>query len=81
MKREVAQKVFLQVTSNTAIFDIEMLVVATREGYRIAEVPVHWVHDPDTRIPYNFRRALGIWGELFRINRAQHVVWPLKVKK
>jgi dolichyl-phosphate beta-glucosyltransferase len=81
MKREVAQKVFLQVTSNTAIFDIEMLVVATREGYRIAEVPVHWVHDPNTRIPYNFRRALGIWGELFRINRAQHVVWPLKVKK
>jgi dolichyl-phosphate beta-glucosyltransferase len=81
MKREVAQKVFLQVTSNTAIFDIEMLVVATRVGYRIAEVPVKWVHDPDTRIPYNLRRALRIWGELFRINRAQHVGWPLRVKK
>lgn len=80
MKREVAQKIFPQVTSNTAIFDIEMLVVATRAGYRIAELPVKWVHDPDTRIPYNFRRALKIWGELFRINRAQHVVWPLKVK-
>ena len=81
MTREVAQKVFPQVTSNSAIFDIEMLVVATREGYRIAEVPVKWVHDPDTRIPYNLRRALMIWGELFRINRAQHVVWPLRVKK
>ena len=81
MKREVAQKIFPQVTSNTAIFDIEMLVVATRAGYRIAELPVKWVHDPDTRIPYNLRRALNIWSELFRINRAQHVVWPLKVKK
>jgi len=80
MKCEVAQKVFPQVTSNTAIFDIEMLVVATREGYRIAEVPVHWVHDPDTRIPYNLRRALSIWGELFRICRAQHVRWPLRAK-
>jgi len=80
MTRTVAQKVFQQVTSNTAIFDIEMLVVATREGYRIAEVPVHWVHDPDTRIPYNFRRALGIWGELFRINQVQRVTWALKVK-
>jgi dolichyl-phosphate beta-glucosyltransferase len=30
MKQEVAQKVFPQVTSNSAIFDIEMLVVATR---------------------------------------------------
>ncbi len=81
MRREVAQKVFLQVTSNTAIFDIEMLVVATREGYRVAEVPVHWVHDPDTRIPYNLRRALGIWGELFRIRRTQRVGLALKVRK
>jgi dolichyl-phosphate beta-glucosyltransferase len=80
MKREVAQKVFSQVTSNTAIFDIEMLVVATREGYRIAELPVHWVHDPDTRIPYNLRRALRVWGELFRIRRAQRVGISLKVK-
>ena len=56
MKREVAQKVFLQVTSTSAIFDIELLAVAVREGYRIAEVPVHWVHDPDTRIPYNVRQ-------------------------
>jgi dolichyl-phosphate beta-glucosyltransferase len=81
MKREVAQKVFPQVTSNSAIFDIEMLVVATREGYRIAELPVHWVHDPDTRIPYNLRRALRIWGELFRIRQAQRVGVSLKVKK
>jgi glycosyltransferase involved in cell wall biosynthesis len=81
MKREVAQKVFPQVTSDTAIFDIEMLVVAAREGYRIAEVPVKWVHDPDTRIPYNLRRALRIWAELFRIRRAQRVGWPLKVRK
>lgn len=81
MKREVAQKIFSQVSSNTAIFDIEMLVVATREGYRIAELPVHWVHDPDTRIPYNLRRALRIWGELFRIRRAQRVGRPLKAKK
>jgi dolichyl-phosphate beta-glucosyltransferase len=80
MKRDVAQKVFPQVTSNSAIFDIEMLVVATREGYRIAEIPVKWVHDPDTRIPYNLRRAIKIWLELFRINRAQHVTWALKAR-
>ena len=81
MKRDVARKVFAQVTSDSAIFDIEMLVIATREGFRVAEVPVKWVHDPDTRIPYNLQRALRIWAELFRIRRAQSVVWPLKVKK
>jgi dolichyl-phosphate beta-glucosyltransferase len=80
MKREVAQKVFPRVTSNSAIFDIEMLVVATREGYRIAEIAVRWVHDPDTRIPYNMRRAVDIWLELFRINKAQKVGWALKAR-
>ncbi|HUK82546.1 MAG TPA: dolichyl-phosphate beta-glucosyltransferase [Verrucomicrobiae bacterium] len=81
MKREVAKQVFARVTSNTAIFDIEMLIVATREGCRVAELPVHWVHDPDTRIPYNLRRALRIWAELFRIRRAQRIGWPLRAKK
>lgn len=81
MKREVAQRVFPQVTSASAIFDIEMLVVATREGFRVAELPVKWTHDPDTRIPYNLRRAIKIWAELFRIRRAQRVGWPLTVKK
>jgi dolichyl-phosphate beta-glucosyltransferase len=80
MKHVVAQKVFPQVTSDTAIFDIEMLVVATREGYRIAEVAVQWVHDPDTRIPYNMRRAVKIWIELLRIHRVQKVVWSLKAR-
>ena len=80
MRREVAQKIFPQVTSNSAIFDIEMLVVATREGYRVAELPVKWVHDPDTRIPYNLCSALRIWGELFRIHRAQKLTWPLKAR-
>ena len=80
MTHQVAQRIFPQVTSPSAIFDIEMLVVATREGYRIAELPVKWVHNPDTRIPYNLRRALSIWGELFRICRAQRVRWPLRIK-
>ena len=81
LKNEVAQKVFPQVTSPSAIFDIEMLVVATRQGYRLAEVPVRWVHDPDTRIPYDLRRALKIWMELFRIRRVQQVRQPMKVNQ
>ena len=80
MKREVAQKVFPRVSSDTAIFDIEMLILIAREGFRVAELPVTWVHDPDTRIPYNLRRALCIWGELFRIRRAQRVGWPARIR-
>jgi len=80
MTREAAQTVFPKVTSATAIFDIEMLVVAVRAGCRIAEVPVQWMHDPDTRLPYNLRRAVAIWLELFRIKWAQRVIWPVKAR-
>jgi dolichyl-phosphate beta-glucosyltransferase len=81
MTREAAQKIFPRVTSRTAIFDLEMFVLAARENLRCAEVPVRWVHDPDTRIPYNVRRALRIFAEVFRIRRAQNVFWPVKVRK
>jgi hypothetical protein len=81
MTREAAQKVFSKVTSSTPIFDIEMLIVATQGGFRVAELPVRWIHDPDTRQSYNLRKAFQIWWELLRIRRVQHVGWPLRVKK
>lgn len=68
-RREVAHRVFPRVESPTAIFDIELLARVAQEGYRVAEVPVRWQHDPDTRIPYNVRKALAIWVELVRIKR------------
>lgn len=31
-------------------FDTELLILAGRKGYKIKEVPVAWVEDPDTRV-------------------------------
>jgi len=31
-------------------FDTELLILAHKKGYRIREVPVAWVEDPDTRV-------------------------------
>lgn len=31
-------------------FDTELLILAEKNGYRIKEIPVHWVDDPDTRV-------------------------------
>jgi dolichyl-phosphate beta-glucosyltransferase len=31
-------------------FDVEALFLARRAGYRIAEVPVHWVNSPETKV-------------------------------
>jgi dolichyl-phosphate beta-glucosyltransferase len=31
-------------------FDVEVLLMAQRQGYRIAEVPVNWVHKPGSKV-------------------------------
>ena len=80
MTREAAQKVFPQVRTNTPIFDVEMLILAGRAGYRVAEVPVRWEHNQDTRIPYNFKRAATTWHELMCILWAHGVHWPVTIR-
>jgi glycosyltransferase involved in cell wall biosynthesis len=50
LRREVAQQLLPMVEDNGWFFDTELLVLAERAGLRIAEVPVDWVDDPDSRV-------------------------------
>ncbi len=34
----------------TGAFDVELLFLANKKGYKIAEVPVHWYHSPTSRV-------------------------------
>ena len=47
---EAAQKVFEISRIPGWGFDVEVLSLAKHMGYRVAEVPVHWVNDPDSRV-------------------------------
>ncbi len=48
--REAAQTVLPLVEDTGWFFDTELLVLAERLGYRIGEVPVTWIDDPDSRV-------------------------------
>ncbi len=50
VSREVAETVVPHVENNGWFFDTELLLLSLRAGYRIKEIPVHWVDDPDTRV-------------------------------
>ncbi len=50
MRADVAHALLPHVVDNDWFFDTEFLVVAERNGLRIAEVPVDWVDDPDSRV-------------------------------
>ena len=49
--RADAARAVLPLTEDTGwFFDTELLVLAERAGLRIAEVPVDWIDDPDSRV-------------------------------
>lgn len=47
---QAAKKVFEKLTLNRWGFDIEVLALSRKFGFKIKEVPVKWVNDPDSRV-------------------------------
>ena len=51
----------IPVTKDLAWFlDTEILIIAEKRGYRIKEIPVHWVDDPDSRV----KIVKTAWGDI-----------------
>lgn len=68
--RDCAQAIFARCTLDGFSFDIEVLHLAQRLGYRIAEVPVHWYHRPGSKVRL-LRDGLRMMADLVRI-RLRH---------
>jgi glycosyltransferase involved in cell wall biosynthesis len=50
MRAQVASQLLPAVRDQGWFFDTELLVVAQRDGFRVHEVPVEWIEDPDSRV-------------------------------
>jgi glycosyltransferase involved in cell wall biosynthesis len=64
ISRNAAQKLLPRVENNEWFFDTELLILAERRGYRIKDIPVRWVDDPDSRVdvPKTVMEDLrGLW--------------------
>jgi len=48
-RREVVQKILPYIEDNEWFFDTEFLFYAEKLGYKIVEIPVTWIEDPDTK--------------------------------
>ncbi len=63
----VAEDLFSRQTLYGWSFDIELLYLARRRGYRIHEVPIHWYYSAETKISA-LRDALRMIRDIFRIH-------------
>jgi hypothetical protein len=50
VSRDCAQKILPLTKNNEWFFDTELLLLAMKNGYKIAEIPVTWVDDPGTTV-------------------------------
>jgi glycosyltransferase involved in cell wall biosynthesis len=50
VSREAAQQILPLIEDNNWFFDTELLILGEKLGYRVKDVPVEWVEDPDTRV-------------------------------
>ena len=68
--KPVAQRLFSLQKLHSVIFDPEILWLAKKAGFRVAEFPVSWRHVGNSRIQYDsLRKSLFVFQELFRIRK------------
>lgn len=60
-RSEVAGALYGELVSEGFMFDVEIIVRALSNGYRIVEFPVRWTPDPDSRL-----RPLAVFGNICR---------------
>jgi dolichyl-phosphate beta-glucosyltransferase len=74
---EAASKIFPQLTIKRWGFDIEILVLARLMGFRIKEVGVRWINDPNSKVKASaylevltelIKIRLNVWRKKYKIN-------------
>lgn len=65
-RAEIAEDLFKHQTLWGWSFDIELLFIARRRGYKIREVPIDWYYQSDSKVNA-LRDALRMIGDIFRI--------------
>lgn len=67
----LARRLFAQMAIDRFAFDVEILGLAARGGYRIAEVPVRWAHMNHSKLSLG-RDGLGMFRDLITITYRVH---------
>lgn len=63
---DVARRLFKDSIINGFAFDVEILFLARRSGYKVQEVPIQWLNSPNSRVRI-MSDPLKMFLELFRI--------------
>ncbi|MBI4217298.1 MAG: glycosyltransferase family 2 protein [Parcubacteria group bacterium] len=68
--RKAAEELFSRATIERWAFDVEILVLARKLRFRIQEIPVRWVNDPNSKV-----RLFGMVRMLFEVLKIRLNLW------
>ena len=71
---KAAEYLFHEIKYDCNFFDPEAMYIAYKAKMKVAEMPVVWRHDGDTRIPVGPSKTLDITKKLFRIKGNHKVI-------
>ncbi len=71
--KKAAEDIFSKIEILGFAFDVEVLVIAKKLGYKIKEIPVYWRNDPGSKVKFKNIFEMGI--DLLKIR------WNLLTKK
>lgn len=74
LSRRAVEHIIPQVEDQSWFFDTELLVLAERQGYRIADIPIRWVEDDDSRVKI-FKTG---WEDIKGLTRLRLALWNSK---
>ena len=78
IRATVAHDIFPYQTLTGWAFDVELLYIARRHGYRIVEIPIHWYFNADSKISV-LRDSPRMFLDLLQIRRnARHGLYDRK---
>lgn len=73
--RKVTEAIFIKQTIFRWAFDVEILAIARRMGFKIKESPIKWINDADSKVKIG-----GMTKMLFEVLRVRLNLWMGKYK-
>lgn len=71
VSRRVVREVVPQIEDQAWFFDTELLVLGEKQGYKIADVPVRWIDDDDSRV----KIVSTAWEDIKGVWRLRRLLW------
>ena len=65
-RRAAAHEIFSRQTLDGFAFDVEVLLLAERLGYKLADLPVEWINSTESKVRL-FRDSLAMLRDTFRV--------------